>query len=291
MAEWDAVREAVDVEGCNVNIQDEETGLSIVHWAAHQGNEEILRWLVERGAFLRLKDGRGQPALAGAKGPVEDLLLAEAYSPLERVVYRRRTLSVERLEVELGSMEAAALDEPLWDEGGASLAVVLAERHGTDGFDALPLLKWLAARGANLEAVDEEANSLLHMVDWSFGAAVALPLINWALSEAHVQHKDQRNNDGDTPALLCAYASPSGEEALHCLEVFEAAGANLALGNARGINVAMMLARHHGDGPWLAWCQEKAGVEPGALCARGRTLADYLSRYGTEESEEETEKS
>merc|ERR1719235_939865 len=107
------------------------------------------------------------------------------------------------------------------------------------------------------------------------GAAAIHGLLHWALIEARVQHKNSRNSSGDTPALLCAYASPSGDDAFHCLKIFEAAGANLALGDARGINVPMRLARYHGEGTWLTWCFEQAGVDPGALCARGLTVGAY----------------
>merc|ERR1711988_378085 len=117
------------------------------------------------------------------------------------------------------------------------------------------------------------------------GAATVLPILDWAFREASVQHKNARNSSGETPTLLCAYASPSGEDALQCLMAFEAAGANLALGDSRGVNTPMRLARYQGNGPWLPWCFEKAGVDPGALCAKGRTAADYLALYGTEESD------
>jgi len=293
LAEWDAVREAVEKSGCNVNIQDETSGLSLVHWAAHQGNEESLRWLIAHGAFVRPKDKRGEPPLTGARGPATAVLLEEAYSPPERALYQRGMLDEARLEAVLGGLPASALDEPLADEAGATLVVALAGRHGGEGLgpggalDAVPLLRWLHAHGASLEAADEEGNALLHMVDWSLGAAVVAPLVAWALQEGKVLHKDARNQDGDTPALLCAYSSPSGDDALRCLELLEAAGANLSLGNSKGINTAMALARYQGDGPWLGWCHSKAGVEPNALCARGRTVAQYLALYGAEESDED----
>lgn len=287
LGEWDRVREAVDVQGCSLNIQEEETGLSLVHWAAQQGNVETLAWLIERGAFLRLKDKRGISPLKGATMQAQDLLLQHAYSAAERIAYARGGATLEVLEQELGSADAAALNEPLWDEDGATLAAFLASHHGSKGFDAVPLLRWLASKGADLEATDDESCALLHQVDWSFGAAVAEPLLTWALREAGLQHVDLRNSDGETPPLLCAYASPSGGDALRCLRLFEAAGANLALGNKKGMNVPMTLARYHGDGPWLGWCFSQAGVDAGTLCIRKRTAADYLLLHGTEESDEE----
>jgi len=285
LGEWALVREAVEVQGCSVNIQEEDTGFSLVHWAAQQGNAEALAWLAERGAFLRLKDKRGKPALAVAGGAFAAMLLERAYSPVERVVYTRGgPPTLERLESELGRLGPEALGEPLWDERGASLTAALAARHAA-GFDAVPLLRWLAARGADLEAVDEERNALLHMVDFSFGAEVARPLLAWALSEALVRHMDQRNSDGDTPALLCAYGSPTGHDALSCLQLFEAAGADLALVGRGGVNLAMMLARYQGDGPWLGWCYSQAGVDPQDTCAKRRTVVDYIALHGQDESD------
>lgn len=289
LSEWHEVFEAVDRQGCNINVQDEESGLSLVHWAANQGNEEALRSLIDRKAFLRLKDKRGEPPLTGAKGAAVNLLLQEAYSPVERVVYTRGLPDEARLQAELGDSLPDALNEPLWDEGGASLAEVLVGRHGANGLDAVPLLRWLVRHGADLEAVDEERNALLHKVDWSLGADIVVPLVTWALDEARVQHKSQRNQDGDTPALLCSYDSPSGADALRCLELFEKANANLSLGSAKGMNVAMALARYQGDGPWLSWCFTKAGVDPDAICGKARTTTDYLALHGKEESEEEQE--
>merc|ERR1711884_492736 len=98
-------------------------------------------------------------------------------------------------------------------------------RHDGHALDALPLLQWLAARGASLEVQDEDGNALLHQIDWSLGSAVTEPILAWALGDAGVQHFDVRNSDGDTPPLLCAYASPSGADALRCLRLFEKAGA------------------------------------------------------------------
>lgn len=287
LGEWDKVREAAEVQGCSLNIQDEESGLSLVHWAAQQGNEEALRWLIGKECFLRLKDKRGQVPLAGAKGAVLELLLQSAYSPLERLACRRGALTLEQLEQELVGMEAEQLDEPIWDEGGGTLVGVLAGRHGSKGLDAVPLLQWLVAHGADVEAQDEEGNALLHLVDWSLGAATVEPLVTWALSEAQVKHVDLRNSEGETPAQLCAYASPSGGDALRGLRLLEQAGANFALGNAKGVNVPMMLARYHGDGPWIRWCFSQAGVDDKAVCVKRRTVADYLELHGAEESEDE----
>jgi hypothetical protein len=287
LGEWEKVREAAEVQGCNVNIQDEEAGLSLVHWAAQQSNEEALRWLIEKGAFLRLRDKRGNVPLAIARGVTMELLLEHAYSPVERFVYRREPWSLERLVSELGGLREEQFNEPLWDEAGATLAGVLVGRHGSKGLDAVPLLRWLAGRGPNLEALDEEGNAILHLIDWSCGAAVTEPLLAWALDEAQVRHLDLRNSEGDTPALLCAYASPSGGDALRCLRLLAQAGANLSLGSAKGINVPMMLARYHGDGPWLRWCFSKAGCEASAVCMKKRTAADYIALHGLEESDDD----
>lgn len=288
MGEWKEVHEAVELQGCNVNIQEEDTGLSLVHWAIHQGEMEALTWLVEQRAFLRLKDKRGRTPLSGAGPEAAALLLQHAYSPVERLAYGRGNPRLAVLEQELEGLGPEAVNEPLWDEGGATLAVVLAGRHNQNGgWNALPLLQALAARGADLEAMDEEGNGILHMIDWTFGAVAALPLLSWALNEAEVKHFEVRNRDGDTPPLLCAYCCPSGSDALQCLRLFEAAGANFSLGSAKGMNVAMMLARHHGDGLWLNWCFSQAGVDPDQVCSRRRTAADYVSLHGTAESEDD----
>merc|ERR1719242_1048117 len=77
LGEWDAVKEAVEKLGCNVNLREEESGFSLVHWAAHQGDEEVLRWLLDSGAFSRSKDARGEPPLTSARGPTMELLLKE----------------------------------------------------------------------------------------------------------------------------------------------------------------------------------------------------------------------
>lgn len=290
LAEWSQVHEAVEVQGCSLNIQEEDSGLSLVHWAAHQGDVDTLLWLADKGAFLRLKDKRGRAPLSGATAGAFDFLLSRAYSPAERVAYARGAggPSLELLQRELGAAEAESLvNEPLWDESSTSLAAFLASRHADGGFDCLPLLRWLAEHGANLEAMDEESNGLLHMIDWSFGATAVAPLLEWALDEVGLRHFDSRNSDGDTPSMLCAYASPSGQDALRSLRLFETAGANLALGSKKGMNVAMLLARYHGDGLWLNWCASQAGVDPRATCARRRTVEDYVALYGQEESEDE----
>mmetsp|Transcript_81051 Transcript_81051/g.229510 ORF Transcript_81051/g.229510 Transcript_81051/m.229510 type:complete len:331 (-) Transcript_81051:88-1080(-) len=293
LGEWAAVREAVETEGCGVNIRDVDSGLSLVHWAAHQGDEEHIRWLIGHGAVLRPRDSRGEPPLTGARGAARELLLQEAYSPVERALYMRGPPTAERLEALLANLEPAELDAAMEDEDGATLALALAQRHGGaasgqgEPLDAAPLLRWLSAHGADMEATDQDGNTLLHMVDWEYGADAIVPLVQWALMEANVQHKDLRNHDGWTPAALCASHSPSGADALRGLELLEAAGANLSLGNAKGMNAAMALARYQGDGPWLEWCYTKAGVEPSARCARGRTVADYLKLYGEPDSEDE----
>eukprot|EP00927_Polykrikos_kofoidii_P072273 TRINITY_DN68408_c0_g1_i1.p1 TRINITY_DN68408_c0_g1~~TRINITY_DN68408_c0_g1_i1.p1 ORF type:complete len:385 (+),score=62.66 TRINITY_DN68408_c0_g1_i1:167-1156(+) len=288
LGEWDEVRAAVDEEGCNPNIQDEEAGLSIVHWAAFQGEEVRLRWLLDIGAFPRLKDSRGKTALDGAKGGCVDLLLQRAYNASERVIYARSPPTVARLEQELGGADVSVINEPLWDEGGASLVLALAARHGSTfggsdaTLDVVPLISWLKDRGANLEAVDEEGNGVLHMVEWGCGADVVLPLVSWLLQDGGISQKNARNRDWNTPGLLSASESPSGEDALRCLQAFEAAGVNLAIGNKEGMNVAMVLAYYHGDGPWIAWCENVAGISPIAVCAKRKTVSDYLALHLTE---------
>eukprot|EP00933_Yihiella_yeosuensis_P072604 TRINITY_DN81043_c0_g1_i1.p1 TRINITY_DN81043_c0_g1~~TRINITY_DN81043_c0_g1_i1.p1 ORF type:complete len:354 (+),score=67.39 TRINITY_DN81043_c0_g1_i1:96-1157(+) len=324
LGEWPEVRKAVDEEGCSTNIQDETTGLSLVHWAAHQGDLEHLSWLQSKGAFLRLRDQRGQAPLAGVRSlECRELLLKSAYSAVERVLYGSATDGsavggvggsapflplVERMEAEVST---DGIDEPLWDEDGANLATCLAARHGQavneaqasiggeevfnvvgeehprTSFNAMPGLRSLVAKGSNFDFLDENGNALLHHVDYSLGFASLEALLRFLLEEVGVRHYDHRNRDGDTPVLLCSYQAPSGGDALRCLKLFEAAGANLALGNAKGANAPMFLARYHGDGPWLSWCSQVAGVEPSARCVKGRTVADYIALYEAGHQEDE----
>eukprot|EP00928_Gymnodinium_smaydae_P064753 TRINITY_DN48018_c0_g1_i1.p1 TRINITY_DN48018_c0_g1~~TRINITY_DN48018_c0_g1_i1.p1 ORF type:complete len:355 (-),score=65.51 TRINITY_DN48018_c0_g1_i1:322-1341(-) len=285
LGEWDKVRHAVDVQGCNVNVQDEETGFSLVHWAAYQGNEAELRWLAEHGAFLRLKDRSGRTPLAGAKGETGAVLLELAYSPLERVVYTPGPPSIQRLEHELAGLDGEALNEPLCDENGACLAAVLAGLCSEQA--TLALLQWLLDRGADLDKLDEEGNGLLHMIDYSLGFNVIEPLLVWALHDASLQHVDHRNFDSDTPALLCAYNSPTGEDALRGLQLMDAAGSTLTRANRKGMNVAMALARYQGAGPWLGWCQSVARIDPKALDTKNRSIADHLQLFGVESDDDE----
>jgi len=254
-----------------------------------EDNEEMLCWLISHGAFLRLKDKRGECALAGARGSCVTLLLQEAYSPLERAVYAPGGPTASQLEAQLDDFNADTLSSPLWDEAGGRLHMMITMRHGRNGFDALESLRWLANRGVDFEALDEEGNALLHMIDWSFGADVVLPLLNWAFNEARVTHCNLRNRAGWTPALLCAENAASGDDAFRCLQVLEANLADLALGNAKGANVPMIVAKEHGDGPWIEWCFTQGGVDRSAVCGKGQTVADYLVRHDIEESDDSDE--
>merc|ERR1711862_41358 len=128
----------------------------------------------------------------------------------------------------MGFAEAAAsgfdvgslINEQLWDENGATLAIALAARHGGPfgTMDALPLLQWLHARGADLDSVDEKGDAVLHVLDWSIGETAFVPLLRWLLQDVGVQHLDHRNSAGDTPSFLCACYCTNGDDAQRGLE-------------------------------------------------------------------------
>ena len=65
-----AVRYLVEELGADVNARDHD-GYSPMHHAAARGDNELIRYLVERGADVTLVSRRGQTTVDMANGPVQ----------------------------------------------------------------------------------------------------------------------------------------------------------------------------------------------------------------------------
>ena len=63
-----AVRYLVEVHGSDVNVRDQD-GYSAVHHAAARGHNELIRYLVEKGADVSFVSRRGQTSVDMANGP------------------------------------------------------------------------------------------------------------------------------------------------------------------------------------------------------------------------------
>ncbi len=69
--EWlPAMRYLVEELGADVNARD-HNGYTPVHHAAARGDDELLRYLVERGADVTVVSRRGQTTVDMANGPVQ----------------------------------------------------------------------------------------------------------------------------------------------------------------------------------------------------------------------------
>ena len=65
-----AVKYLVEVHGADVNARD-HNGYSPVHHAAARGDNELIMYLVEKGADVTLVSRRGQTTADMANGPVQ----------------------------------------------------------------------------------------------------------------------------------------------------------------------------------------------------------------------------
>ncbi len=80
-----AVKYLVEVHGADVNARD-HNGYSPVHHAAARGDNELIRYLVEKGADVTLVSRRGQTTADMANGPVQRIRpFPETVALLERL--------------------------------------------------------------------------------------------------------------------------------------------------------------------------------------------------------------
>ena len=80
-----AVKYLVEVHGADVNARD-HNGYSPVHHAAARGDNELIRYLVEKGADVTLLSRRGQTTADMANGPVQRIRpFPETVALLERL--------------------------------------------------------------------------------------------------------------------------------------------------------------------------------------------------------------
>ena len=60
--------------GTDVDVKDDEHGLTPLHVAAIEGHKAILKLLIAKGAEVNAKDKRGRTPLVYAKGEIANLL-------------------------------------------------------------------------------------------------------------------------------------------------------------------------------------------------------------------------
>jgi ankyrin repeat protein len=216
-------------------------GMTPLLWAAFQGDAEVARVLLARGADAGVKDPRGATAL---------MLAAEGGH-----------LAVVRLLVPSGDADARGealrcaagaghLTMVVWllDEAGVEL-----EYRGTDGRTPLTcavlgghaaLAEELLRRGAHLEARSSTFLPLENRVDtgWHplhYAVDRRHPLLVQLLLQAGAR-VDARTHDGTTPLMLAAWR---GDE--DSVRLLLRAGADPLLCNARQAT-ALSLSRSHG---------------------------------------------
>ncbi|MBS4170175.1 ankyrin repeat domain-containing protein [Neochlamydia sp. AcF95] len=53
------IRYLIEQEGVDINAQDENKGLTALHWAVKRGHQQVAAWLLAHGARADIKDGEG----------------------------------------------------------------------------------------------------------------------------------------------------------------------------------------------------------------------------------------
>ncbi len=173
-----AVRGLIEKDPGQIKATD-ETGRTPLHWAARGTNNEILAYLVEKGAGLNDLDGSGTAPLhslasrgnaAGirillAKGADINVLAPNKSTPLHFAVLGRQVEALRLLAESKADLESR--DE----QGRTPLVVAAREMAGPD------VVRALLDLGAKIDVVDRFGDTALSLAAWRGSADVVSLLL------------------------------------------------------------------------------------------------------------------
>ena len=187
--------ELLIVNGADVNAKD-EGGLTPLHFAASGGHKEIVELLIVNGADVNAKDESGLTPLHSAVGSA-------------RLVVEMLIAAGADVNAKIDPFGDTPLD---WAIGGEAETAGLLREHGGKTGEELPPatlfeavyrddlegMKDLLAEGADVNAMDKDGNTPLHIVTHSGHKEMIKLLIS---NGAHVNAKDE---GGWTPLHFAA---------------------------------------------------------------------------------------
>ena len=185
--------------GANPNIAT-NTGLTPLHQAAARGNLEMVTELVQNGAEVNAlaKNGRTPVFYAAERGKAStvkflldkkaliDLADENGWTPLHLAAASGNTALVKYLVVNKGANVAATTKD--------GLTVLLV------GAKYPEIVKFLAEKIPNLNGVDKDGNTVMHLCAETADEETIRKLLFYGAKE------DLKNKKGETPILLAARA-------------------------------------------------------------------------------------
>lgn len=233
---WSLCNEFTQDRSGKREIKPEKEGSGALHCAASNGQLDVVKILVERGANLRAFDECGATPLhiSAEKGQIEVVKYLLSKGASNRAFDRDGTTALHRA-VRGGNSDVIRL---LLDKGavkvvdrhGVTLLHVAANRNRTD------LLKFLVDKGGDANARDEDGRELIHH------AAVggAIDVVNVLLDKG--VYVDEPDSDKTTPLMLAAHHGHAD-----LVSLLLKRGANKKLMNDNGwcaLDVAKRSVRH-----------------------------------------------
>jgi ankyrin repeat protein len=172
------VKSAIEKDPAQVNAKD-ETGRTPLHWAARGTNNEVLAYLVEKGADLNALDNNGTAPLhsLASRGNADGarILLAKGAdinikAPNQSTALHFAALS-RRVDMIRLLVERKADLESRDQQGRTPLVAAAREMAGPD------VIRTLLDLGANIESIDKSGATALGLAAWRGSADVVSLLL------------------------------------------------------------------------------------------------------------------
>ncbi|WP_265029658.1 ankyrin repeat domain-containing protein [Wolbachia endosymbiont (group A) of Philonthus cognatus] len=167
---WNVVKLLAN-KGANINGETTEYKGTPLHFAAGEGNVDIAKFLLERGAYIYSQDNRNrQPlhyAVKTGKLDIVKLLLDGGANPNVKDMDDQTPLN---LATQKGYLDIVEILKPA--QQGLDKELLTAVRGSN-----LNRVKDLISRGASLEAKDKKGSTPLHLASWNGNFEVVKYLI------------------------------------------------------------------------------------------------------------------
>ena len=175
--------------------------------AGAESNNEILQKL-EGGQFINVVDWRGNTLMHTLveRGADQDDFIAQMYAKGAAIDFQR-------------------------DDGKTPLMIAVAFRR-------LTYIKFFVENGANLQALDKQGMSLLHLAVWYSHQQVLEYLLKDPAAAGVLSHLETKDNEGRTPLLIASFRASKA-----CCEILHAAGADVNVEDNRHNKPAELAGR------------------------------------------------
>jgi ankyrin repeat protein len=184
------MQQAIETDYSLINYAD-DANLTLLHWACANGHLEVVKFLVENGADIEAKDKSGRtPILLNSSTDIAKYLVSkgadfkitskDGYSVLHQAAFYGK---IELLKFWIGMRLNPEVN---YKNGGTPLLCAAS-------FDQKEAVEYLLSVGANIDAVDEKGECILHK---------AADATDWSLFDKDPNYFNSTRNTGKTLKFL-----------------------------------------------------------------------------------------